>query len=247
MTKQLKMSAIVLALLASTGGFAVAHGHPGYTETSLTDGKIVRNSYGECWQNSFLETKSPECGGEAPAQPAPEMQESVISLSSTFLFGFDKSTLRPEAIETLNQVAAKIKEPGVQVESIVVEGHTDFMGKEAYNQALSERRAKVVREYLIGQGVSAESISAVGLGESQAQMTAQCQSQVASVKNKAKRRLALIQCIEPDRKVDIKVRASKTIEVNPSGGVNSPAPTGGDMNSSAPGNSVESTPIPGTE
>ncbi|MBN3859407.1 OmpA family protein [Neisseriaceae bacterium PsAf] len=209
MTKQLKLSAVLLALFASTSVFAAQHDHPGYTETSLTDGKIVKNSYDECWQNSFLETKAPECGGEVPVQ----FEDSVISLSSNFLFGFDKSTLRPEAIQTLNNAAAKITEQGIQVESVVIEGHTDFMGKEDYNQALSERRANSVRDYLISQGVPAEIISAVGYGESQARMTEQCQAQVAGIKNAAKKRLAQIDCIEPDRRVDIKVRATKRIEI----------------------------------
>ena len=47
MTKQLKTSAILLALLTSTSVFAAEHSHPGYTETTLTDSKIVKNSYNE--------------------------------------------------------------------------------------------------------------------------------------------------------------------------------------------------------
>ncbi|QRN41412.1 MAG: OmpA family protein [Neisseriaceae bacterium] len=211
MTEQLKLTAVLLALFASNSMFAAQHNYPGYTETSLTDGKIVKNRYDECWQNSFLETKVPECGGEVVA--VPQFEDSVISLSSNFLFGFDKSTLRPEAIQTLNDTAAKITEQGTQVESVVIEGHTDFMGKESYNQALSDRRANSVRDYLISQGVPTEIISAVGYGESQARMTEQCKSQVAGIKNAAKRRSAQIDCIEPDRRVDIKIRATKRIEV----------------------------------
>ena len=90
MTRLLKLSAMLAALLASTSAFAdknnaprYSHQHPGYTETSLSDAKIVRNAYGECWQNSFLETKSSDCGGQAPAPaPEPQYQESVISLSA---------------------------------------------------------------------------------------------------------------------------------------------------------------------
>lgn len=220
MTKQLKTSAILLALLTSTSVFAAEHSHPGYTETTLTDSKIVKNSYNECWQNSFLETKDPECGGEAPAPAPTEIKQSTISLSNAFLFGFDKSTLRPEAIETLNAVADKLKDPNVQVQSVSIEGNTDFMGSEIYNQRLSERRAKAVEAYLVQQGVPANLISSVGLGESQAKMTEQCKAQVAGIKNKAKKRLAQISCIEPDRRVDIKVNASKQIEVAPNNAPN---------------------------
>ena len=227
MTKQLKTSAILLALLTSTSVFAAEHSHPGYTETTLTDSKIVKNSYNECWQNSFLETKDPECGGEAPAPAPAEVQQSNISLSNAFLFGFDKSTLRPEAIETLNAVADKLKDPNVQVQSVSIEGNTDFMGSEAYNQKLSERRAKAVEAYLVQQGVPANLISSVGLGESQAKMTEQCKAQVAGIKNKAKKRLAQISCIEPDRRVDIKVNANKQIEVTPNNAPNTQEPAAG--------------------
>lgn len=225
MTKLLKSSAMLAALLASTSAFAGGdnaprHQHPGYTETTLSDAKIVRNAYGECWQNSFLETKSPECGGEAPAPaPEPRYQESVISLSDNFLFGFDKYNLRPEAIQVLNQMAGKLSEEQAKVASIMIEGHTDFKGSEEYNQKLSERRANAVRDYLIAQGVREDLINAVGLGESQARMTEQCQEQVKGIKNTKEKRLALIKCIAPDRRVDIRVRATKQVEVAPTEGV----------------------------
>lgn len=214
MTKQLKLSAMVVALLASTG--AMAHGtHHGYT-TSEQSGEVVRNSYGECWQNTYLdkaENGLVECGDKAAPQPvptpppAPVYEEKVESLQSNFLFGFDRDTLRPQAIQTLNNLAARLN--NTDVESARVEGHTDFMGKDQYNQALSERRANVVANYLVSQGVPASKISAVGYGESQARMTAQCQAEVAKLGKKvsaAKKRSTLIACIEPDRRVDVRIR-----------------------------------------
>lgn len=227
MTRLLKLSAMLAALLASTSAFAdknnaprYSHQHPGYTETSLSDAKIVRNAYGECWQNSFLETKSSDCGGQAPAPtPEPQYQESVISLSDNFLFGFDKYNLRPEAIQVLNEMATKLSAEEAKVASIKIEGHTDFKGSEQYNQKLSERRANAVRDYLITQGVREDLINAVGLGESQAHMTEQCQEQVKGIKNAKEKRLTLIKCIAPDRRVDIRVRATKQVEVFPTEGV----------------------------
>ena len=82
------------------------------------------------------------------------------------------------------------------------------MGSEKYNQALSERRANTVANYLVSQGVPADRISAVGLGESQARMTEQCQAEVAKLGkrvSRAKKRSALIACIEPDRRVDVQI------------------------------------------
>lgn len=225
MTKQLKLSAMMVALLASTGAIASderEHKLPGYT-ISEQSGEVVRsekydNEGYECWQNDFLNKGTNglvDCGHKAAAPavvhtppPEPQYEEQVRSLQSQFLFGFDRDTLRSEALQTLNNLAAQLS--NADVESARVEGHTDFMGKDEYNQALSERRANVVANYLVSQGVPASKISAVGFGESRASMTAQCQAEVAKLGKKvsaAKKRATLIQCIEPDRRVDIRVRA----------------------------------------
>ena len=222
MTKHVKASALIVALLASTG--AMAHETHGYT-VSEQSGEVVRNNYGECWENTYLnkaENGLVECGDRAPdAAPAaptpmvqPQYRTETVSLNSNFLFGFDKDTLRPEAIETLNQLAARLGDSNVQ--SARVEGHTDFMGSEQYNQALSERRATRVANYLVERGVPASKISVAGLGESQARMTASCQAEVNKLGRRvsqAKRRQALIACIEPDRRVDVHITSLVTQEV----------------------------------
>ena len=80
-------------------------------------------------------------------------------------FDFDKATLRPDAVAILNEAAEILKRyPDLRVE---VAGHTDLCGKDAYNQSLSERRAKTVYDYLTGQGVAASRLGGpVGYGES---------------------------------------------------------------------------------
>ena len=207
MTKQLKLTALGVALIASAG--AMAPEKHGYT-ISQESREIVRNNYGECWKNDFFDKATHglvECGdreAEKPMVPVIREEEKVIRLQANFLFGFDKSTLRPEARQTLNQVAQEVSSSEVQ--SIRIEGHTDFMGSEKYNQALSERRAKTVADYLVAQGVDSGKVAAVvGLGETQQQMQAQCENEVKGIKNKAKRRSALIACIEPDRRVDVRL------------------------------------------
>ena len=50
--------------------------------------------------------------------------------------------------------------------SVVIEGYTDSVGSEDFNQALSQRRADSVRSYLVRQGISSARLSASGLGES---------------------------------------------------------------------------------
>lgn len=216
MTKQIKLSAVLVALLASTG--AMAHEIHGYT-TSEQSGEVVRNNYGECWENTYLDKATNglvECGDKAKEEKRTETVEvnETVSLKSEFLFGFDKSTLRPEATTTLNELAQRLNNS--QVQAVRVEGNTDFMGTDAYNQKLSEKRATTVANYLVGQGVPADKITAVGLGESQAKMTAQCQAEVAKLGrkvSKAKKRAALIACIEPDRRVDVQIRSLVTREV----------------------------------
>lgn len=219
MTKQLKLSALFVALVASgTAMASEAHTKHGYTVSSKSQ-EIVRNSYGECWKNTYFDKATEgriECGDATPVNQAPQYADETVSLSSKTLFGFNKDNLRPEALENLNALAQRLSNSNVQ--TVRVEGHTDFMGAEKYNQALSERRANVVANYLVNRGVASNKISAAGLGESQAQMTATCEAEVSKLGkkvSKAKRRAALIACIEPDRRVDVKIRSIVSREVAP--------------------------------
>lgn len=189
MTKQLKLSALFVALVASgTAMASEAHTKHGYVVSSQSQ-EIVRNNYGECWKDTYFDKATQgrvECGDReavAPVQQDPEYVDETVSLSSKTLFGFDKDNLRPEAQENLNALAQRLSNESVQ--TVRVEGHTDFMGSEQYNQALSERRANVVANYLVGRGVASSKISAVGLGESQAQMTATCEAEVAKLGKKS--------------------------------------------------------------
>ncbi len=88
----------------------------------------------------------------------------VVNLGQdSFLFDFDKATLRAENREILSRIA------GVLLAShgyrLYVYGHTDDTGPEAYNQQLSEKRAQAVREYLVEAGIPTEIIEAEGFGE----------------------------------------------------------------------------------
>ena len=89
----------------------------------------------------------------------------IINMSDV-LFDTAKYSLRPLARERLAKVAGiLLGHPGLTLE---VEGHTDSVGGEAYNQNLSEQRAGSVRDYLILQGITEmNSTPAKGFGESQ--------------------------------------------------------------------------------
>ena len=79
------------------------------------------------------------------------------------LFDTAKYTLRPGAREKLAKVSGIILgHPGLRLE---VEGHTDSVGGDEYNQRLSEQRAASVRDYLVQQGISTSSVTAKGFGK----------------------------------------------------------------------------------
>ena len=128
MTKQLKLGALFLALVASGAAMADSSFNNekyGYT-ISQQSREVVRSNYEpkgahECWENSFLNAEVDrlglvECGdrqAEAPAPAEPQVREELVSLSSNFLFGFDKYNLRPEARATLDELAQRLSQTSV--------------------------------------------------------------------------------------------------------------------------------------
>ena len=88
----------------------------------------------------------------------------IVTFNSNVLFGFDKSDLTPSAKSTimdLNKILVNYPD-----ENVLVIGNTDNVGSVSYNQALSERRASSVANYLISLGVSPGRITTKGMGES---------------------------------------------------------------------------------
>ena len=133
------------------------------------------------------------------AAPLPPERKRV-SFSADSLFTFDKSEVRPDGRQALDQFARDLQ--GTSFEVITVEGHTDRLGTPAYNQALSNRRAEAVKAYLVGTGIDAGKISAVGKGESApVTQTDACKGQKATP--------ALIACLQPDRRVDVEVTGKR--------------------------------------
>ena len=86
----------------------------------------------------------------------------IVNMSDV-LFDTAQATLRPGAREKLAKVAGIVlAHPDLKLQ---IEGHTDSVGDDAYNQRLSERRASTVSEFLIGQGVSSTAVTARGFGK----------------------------------------------------------------------------------
>jgi outer membrane protein OmpA-like peptidoglycan-associated protein len=88
-------------------------------------------------------------------------------LQRTFLvfFDFDKASITPEADRVIRQAAQTAKQANVPL--IIATGHADRAGSDKYNQALSERRARAVRDILVSEGLSQNQIQVSGKGESQ--------------------------------------------------------------------------------
>jgi len=126
---------------------------------------------------------------------APEVQ--TFTLSADALFAFDKSALadiKPNGQGGLDSLARKIAAASPNVGAIVVTGYTDYLGTDAHNATLSKQRADTVMHYLQSNGLATDAIAATGRGAAD------------PVKQCAKgSRNALIACLAPNRRVEIKV------------------------------------------
>jgi OOP family OmpA-OmpF porin len=180
-----------------------------------TGGQVWRNGFGECWHAGFgpAPLAGAECNPQPIAQyiapaPAPYVAPVVVAaaapqpvyekviLDADALFDFDKAVLRPEGRATLDSFISNIK--GVTPSTITAVGHTDRLGSDSYNQALSEERAAAVKAYLVSRGIDANSVQASGKGEMQPMTKPDdCKSG------------KLIACLQPDRRVEVEVSGSR--------------------------------------
>lgn len=130
-----------------------------------------------------------------PPAPAPAPRPVTVQLSADALFAFDRADLTPAGRTELDGFIRDLG--GVQYETIVVIGYTDRLGTDSYNQALSERRATTVRDYLVAGNVSVRTIRSEGRGETMPVTTAaQCEGRTGQ---------ALRDCYQPDRRVEVEV------------------------------------------
>ncbi|MEL1265898.1 OmpA family protein [Pseudoxanthomonas putridarboris] len=125
---------------------------------------------------------------------AAKPQELRFELSGDALFAFDRhapADILPGGREQVAEIAAKLKE--AKATTVQVIGHTDLLGSEVYNQGLSQQRALTIRQLLIGGGVPASAVTAIGAGESQP--VKQCDGGLSHG--------ALVACLQPNRRVEI--------------------------------------------
>ena len=135
-----------------------------------------------------------------PPAPPPPPQPKRVSFSADAVFAFNKSDIRPEGTRDLEKFAAELR--GTTFEQIHVYGYTDRIGSEAYNRALSQRRADAVKAFLVNSaGLNGAKIEAEGRGKSDpVTKPGQCSGE---------RSPKLIACLQPDRRVEIEVRGTQ--------------------------------------
>jgi opacity protein-like surface antigen len=100
--------------------------------------------------------------GSAPPPPPPP-PPAVAPPSFMVFFDWDRSNLSQQALATIQQAANAFKAKGNA--RITATGHTDTSGPESYNMALSLRRANAVKDALVRDGVPAQAITVIGMGE----------------------------------------------------------------------------------
>jgi len=185
MNKPLQMLTLA-ALLASAHTAALAQTDIKSTTGGYwasTNGNVVQDPFGLCWRTGYFtpDLAQIECDPDLfpkkpppppmtppmapePAKPSAPYNEKITFAADTF-FDFDKSTLKPEAKATLDDLVSKLR--AINLEVIIAVGHTDSIGSDAYNQKLSVRRADSVKAYLVSKGIEPNRIYTEGKGKKQ--------------------------------------------------------------------------------
>ncbi|SFQ87399.1 Outer membrane protein OmpA [Halopseudomonas formosensis] len=140
--------------------------------------------------------RRPQCDARYHELLPPASQDvEEITLFSDVLFDFDSATLSSEGLRELDLAAQVVTDRMVELERIVVVGHTDRIGAEAYNDSLSMRRAEAVRRHLVQRGIDGSRVFAEGKGAREPLI--ECQGRVVTA--------ALKQCLQPNRRVQIMI------------------------------------------
>lgn len=136
--------------------------------------------------------------------PAPAPERLKVSFNADVLFGFDRSNISPAGKRALDKFVEGIR--NVQFEQISIQGHTDRIGTQAYNEKLSLQRANAVKAYLVSRNAApAQKITTVGKGSTEPLTEAGSCKGVATSS-------AVIACLESDRRVDLEVSGTRSTQ-----------------------------------
>jgi OOP family OmpA-OmpF porin len=147
----------------------------------------------------------PAAAPPPPPPPPPAPTSEKVTFAADALFDFDKAVLRPEGVAKLDDLVSKLA--GVSLEVIIGVGYTDRIGPDAYNLALSQRRAQAVKDYLVSKGIEPNRIYTEGKGK--ANPVKQCPD--PSAKGEVRNRTQLIQCLQPNRRVEVEVVGTRPV------------------------------------
>ena len=126
-------------------------------------GGIAGAAYGSTLDKQIKELKEQTAGSGVDVTPVDDGQAILVNLPEGVTFDVASYSLKPEFRATLDKVADSLKRyPNSLID---VYGHTDSTGSDAYNQTLSENRARTVANYLQMQGVSPSRVRSQGYGE----------------------------------------------------------------------------------
>lgn len=141
----------------------------------MASGQPVKSGTGLCWRdaNWTPATAAPGCDGAivapktapVPKAEAPKPLVTKLNYAADTFFDFDKSVITPAGKQVLGLVVKNLT--NLKLEVVIVIGHTDSVGTDAYNIKLGERRANAVKAYLASQGVDATRIYTESKGERQ--------------------------------------------------------------------------------
>ncbi len=134
----------------------------------------------------------------APAPVAPKPSAEKVTLAADALFDFDKAVLRDDGKAKLAEFATQAKSLST-LEVITAVGYTDRLGKDAYNQTLSEQRAAAVKNFLVEQGIDPNRVATEGKGK--ANPIAPCTG-LGAENNRNK---LLVECLQTNRRVEVEV------------------------------------------
>jgi outer membrane protein OmpA-like peptidoglycan-associated protein len=129
----------------------------------------------------------------AIAQPVPPAQPGHLTLDGEAYFAFNKHNLTPLGRERLDKLLGELER--ADYDAIVITGHTDRLGTDAYNNKLSEKRAQEVKRYLSQKGVNADKIQAKWVGSAEPVTAPGACDDL--------KRKAMIECLAPDRRVEL--------------------------------------------
>lgn len=206
-TFKVLMTCALTAGLAAAAGVSAAQSKDGHWVSAGQ--QVWKNGSGQCWKAGYwtpamaIEECDPDLvskpGRPAPrpapaAKPAPKAK--TLTITSTQLFAFNKSTLSSDARSRLDREVLGRLDEFATIRFINVYGHTDRIGSAQYNQKLSERRANAVKAYLVSKGVAASKVETYGYGK-----TSPAKSCPGNMSRKA-----LIDCLAPNRRVVVEAK-----------------------------------------